>query len=180
MSQENKETIIKIENEDETNCVIQESPNTLKISSVYRMTEPFVITKTNVKLKSDEVKVINTSGQSSITIKTPSQINKPLCMVVHKNLEPPKSINIIRMGNTTVKPVRQFITRVPTVSSNPSLKLVLDPKQNEARSLVRASGDYVKQLETDNNNLRKLLTEVRRESIGKSIRSRIIIQLINH
>lgn len=167
VSEEIKE--FKIE-KNQQNWAVQESPSKLKISSVFRMMEPFDRIKSVVKMEADEIKVTTTSQSGTIKIMTPSQINKPLDKVVSKNRGPPFIIG--RVGNTTVKPIIRFLSNEPnkpTVTAHSSLKLLLHPKENEEISTARPSGAYVKHIENENRDLRKLLTDVRRESIGKSV-----------
>lgn len=164
-------TEFKIEKED-GKCVVQEAPSKLKISSVFRLLEPFDKPKSEVKLEPGEITATPTASQPSvIKIMTPSQINKPLDIVVKKKMVPPKQYIIGRVGNTTVKPIHRFLSNEPynpSVTSQPPFKIILNPKENYGNQTA-VSRTYVKVLEDENHNLRKLLLEVRRESVGKFV-----------
>lgn len=183
MLEENVESQIeefKIEKEDHINCVIRKGPTKLKISSVYTSTstEPFIDSNTNDQLETDEVVAkTTTSRHSGLIIRTASQINKPIIIVANKNPESQKP-NITRVGNTTVKPVRQVISqpiRQQPPISYPPIKLITTPPL-KSTSLTRASEDYIKNVHHENRCLRKLLEGVRQESIGKLMETKLLFK----
>ena len=174
MTEERKETRIKMEKEDNINCVIRESSTNLKISNVYRILEPNSSIEINLndKLKADEVRVISTTGQSALKIKSPSQINEPTSMFASKTVQFITPNLFRQVGNRVVRPVGRVVTQSSS-SSNPSPKLMNCPKDNETfQSQVFSNGsNNVKQLETENISLRHILLQVRMESVGKSMKA---------
>ena len=158
-----------MEKEDNINCIIRESSTNLKISNVYRILEPNSSIEIDSidKLIADEVRAISTTGQSTLKIKTPSQINEPLNMLTSKYIQFLKPNLLKQVGNIVVRPARSRVVTQSSSSSNPSSKLMNCPKDQE--STYRC--DYVNQLVTENINLRQLLLKVLKQTVGKSMKA---------
>lgn len=166
----------KIE-KDEEKCVVQRAPSNLKISSVFSILgavnniKPVDNSKPAVgKLEPGVIKATTTKNPTNmIKIMTPSQINKPLgpLTVDNKTLGSPKSFIIGRVRNTTVS---RFVPNQPnkaSVTSQPASKVIIHPKKEE--TVPVSPGTHVKFLENENQTLRRLLRDVRQESVGNSV-----------